>query len=209
MNIGPSDCRFHHSECRVIFSTNRVNRFVVIVLGSCPQLHLDALNCSYIEWNEFCRATRIESTRLERGFLRVNGETAVDIDLFHHRIAVIDVAMNNSCLNRQEEQQQAMFLIQILLPLYDNSGNPFPQSEYLRVRNELTERFGGITTYVRSPAVGLWKGTRTKTIHDDIVIYEVMTEQLDRPWWREYRETLATRFLQDMLIVRVSEVDLI
>jgi hypothetical protein len=101
-----------------------------------------------------------------------------------------------------------MHLVQILLPLYDNSGEPFPQREYVQVRDELAERFGGITTYVRSPAEGVWKETPTMTVRDDIVIYEVMTEKLDRSWWRSFREKLAVRFRQDMLIVRVSEVEL-
>ncbi|RNC65088.1 MAG: hypothetical protein ED859_17910 [Desulfuromonadales bacterium] len=102
-----------------------------------------------------------------------------------------------------------MHLVQILLPLYANDGTRFPQQEFLRVRDELAERFGGITTYVRSPAKGLWKESSTTTVHDDIVIYEVMTEQLDRAWWRGYREELARRFRQEVLIVRVSEVQLL
>lgn len=102
-----------------------------------------------------------------------------------------------------------MHLIQILLPLYDNGGTPLPQEEFLRVRDELTERFGGITTYVRSPARGLWKGSPTTTVQDDIVIYEVMTEHLDREWWRGYRRELAERFRQEVLIVRSSEVQLL
>ena len=102
-----------------------------------------------------------------------------------------------------------MYLVQILLPMYDNGGHPFPHQEYVQIRDELTERFGGITAYVRSPAEGLWKDTATMTVHDDIVIYEVMTEALDRGWWRGYRETLALRFRQDLLIVRVNEVQLL
>lgn len=102
-----------------------------------------------------------------------------------------------------------MHLIQILLPLYDNDGKPFPQREYERVRDELTERFGGLTTYVRSPAKGLWKETPTTTVHDDIVIYEVMSEHLDRVWWRAYREELSARYRQELLIVRASEVQLL
>lgn len=102
-----------------------------------------------------------------------------------------------------------MHLIQILLPLYDNNGTPFPQEEFLRVRDELTERFGGITTYVRSPARGVWKGTPTTTVHDDIVIYEVMTGQLDHEWWQGYRQELAARFRQELLIVRSSEVQIL
>lgn len=102
-----------------------------------------------------------------------------------------------------------MHLVQILLPLYDNSGMLFPRNEYTRVRDVLAEKFGGITTYFRSPAEGIWKETPTMTVRDDIVIYEVMTEVLDRDWWRDYRKKLAGRFRQDMLIVRVSEVEIL
>lgn len=102
-----------------------------------------------------------------------------------------------------------MHLVQILLPLYDNSGKPFPQKEYGRVRDELTERFGGVTAYLRSPAEGLWRETPTMMVRDDIVIYEVMAEELDRAWWLSYREKLTARFRQDLLIVRVSEVQLL
>jgi hypothetical protein len=102
-----------------------------------------------------------------------------------------------------------MHLIQILLPLYDNDGVPFPQELFLHVRDELSERFGGITTYMRSPARGLWKETQDTTVHDDIVIYEVMAQQLEREWWREYRETLMTQFRQALLIVRASQVELL
>lgn len=102
-----------------------------------------------------------------------------------------------------------MNLIQILLPLYDNDGKIFPKPEYERVRDELTERFGGITTFVRSPAEGVWKGSGTTPVHDDIVIYEVMTEHLDREWWQSYREELSQRYRQEMLIVRASEVSLL
>ena len=102
-----------------------------------------------------------------------------------------------------------MYLIQILLPLYANDGRQFPQTEYIRVRDELTDAFGGLTTYVRSPAEGLWKESGSTTVYDDIVIYEVMTELLDRPWWHNYRAELAARFQQEVLIVRVSEVQLL
>jgi hypothetical protein len=102
-----------------------------------------------------------------------------------------------------------MHLVQILLPLYDNDGQPFPHELFNRIRDELSEGFGGITTYMRSPARGIWKETPDTAVHDDIVIYEVMTDGLDRDWWREYREMLTVTFRQELLIVRVSEIDLI
>jgi hypothetical protein len=102
-----------------------------------------------------------------------------------------------------------MYLVQILLPLYDNNGEPFPHQQFIQLRDDLSERFGGITTYMRSPARGLWKETRETTVHDDIVIYEVMTKELDREWWRQYRESLAATFRQELLIVRASEMELL
>lgn len=102
-----------------------------------------------------------------------------------------------------------MHLVQILLPLYDNERKLFPQGEYERVRDELTERFGGLTSYVQSPAKGLWRETGSSTVHDDIVIYEVMTEQLDCDWWHDYRGELSVRFRQELLIVRASQIELL
>jgi hypothetical protein len=102
-----------------------------------------------------------------------------------------------------------MFLIQILLPLCDNSGASFSHLQYEQVRDELTELFGGVTAYLRSPAQGLWKESGALAVQDDIVIYEVMTENLDREWWRKYREKLTSDFRQDLLIVRVNEVQLL
>jgi hypothetical protein len=54
------------------------------------------------------------------------------------------------------------------------------------VRDELTERFGGVTAHRRSPAEGLWKEDEGSVSRDEVVIYEVMTEELDREEWRRY-----------------------
>ncbi len=102
-----------------------------------------------------------------------------------------------------------MYLIQLLLPLCDNEGHPFPQSMYLQVRDELTEQFGGITTYVRSPAEGLWKEGSNSAVRDEIVIYEVMAKKLDRKWWKEFREKLELHFRQEVIIVRSSQIEIL
>lgn len=102
-----------------------------------------------------------------------------------------------------------MHLVQILLPLYDNEGLPFPLRAYEALRTELTDRFGGITTYIRSPAQGTWKETDSKTVHDEIVIYEVMTEELDRKWWDDLRQQLCRRFRQESLIIRATAIEIL
>ena len=97
-----------------------------------------------------------------------------------------------------------MQLIQILLPLYDNAGEPLPAELFTEVRQELADRFGGLTTYSRAPAQGLWKD-EGETHHDDIVVFEVMAAQLDAAWWREYRRTLETKFRQREIVIRAQE----
>jgi hypothetical protein len=95
-----------------------------------------------------------------------------------------------------------MFLVQILLPLYDNEGHAFEPSDYVQLRSELADRFGGVTAYTRAPARGVWKDDTGETTRDDIVIFEVMTEELDRSWWSGFRRDLERRFRQDTVIVR-------
>lgn len=100
-----------------------------------------------------------------------------------------------------------LYLVQLLLPLADNDGRSFPRSAYDGVRNELTERFGGVTAYVRAPAEGLWKEDAHHVTRDDVVIYEVMTGELNRRWWAAYRLALQARFLQEELVVRASVIE--
>jgi hypothetical protein len=100
-------------------------------------------------------------------------------------------------------------LVQILLPLYDNEGQPFGKAEYDRVAGQLSERFGGVTAFIRSPARGLWKESNGDSVRDDVVVYEVMIDELDRVWWVRYREELRAAFRQDQLILRALEVELL
>jgi hypothetical protein len=95
----------------------------------------------------------------------------------------------------------------LLLPLYDNAGRAFPAAHYTAIRDELTARFGGLTAYSRSPAQGLWQESEGPPKRDDIIVYEVMTDTLDRQWWREYRRTLERRFAQDELVIRSQTVE--
>ena len=95
-----------------------------------------------------------------------------------------------------------MYLVQILLPLFDNDGRPFEAADYVRLRSELADQFGGVTAYTRAPARGVWKDDAGETNRDDIVIFEVMTGELDREWWTAFRKQLEVRFRQDTLIVR-------
>ena len=101
-----------------------------------------------------------------------------------------------------------MHLVQLLLPLYDNEGNRQPEDLFRRVRTELTDQFGGMTAYSRAPARGLWQDGDTGTTNqDEIVVYEVMVDAIDRDWWRAFRERLERDFRQKEMIVRAQEID--
>ena len=99
-----------------------------------------------------------------------------------------------------------MNLVEILLPLYDNEGRRFGSGEYDRVSEELAARFGGVTAFRRSPAEGVWREGGEES-RDRVVIFEVMAGELDRTWWREYREGLERRFRQEKMVVRATEFE--
>ena len=100
-----------------------------------------------------------------------------------------------------------MYHIQLLLPLYDNEGRAFSGAEFARVRDELTERFGGVTAYSRSPAEGVWKDEEGGVSRDSVVAFEVLADDLDRDWWAAYRDALAARFRQDELMITAAAVE--
>jgi hypothetical protein len=100
-----------------------------------------------------------------------------------------------------------MHLIQLFLPLYANAGSAFPKALYDTVRGELTERFGGVTAFLRSPAAGAWEDDRGTVRRDDVVLLEVMADHVDHGWWAAYREDLQARFAQDEVLVRASAVE--
>ena len=102
-----------------------------------------------------------------------------------------------------------MHLIEILIPLSDDAGKPFPAELHRAVRAELVEHFGGVTAFTRNPAEGLWTDGEGSPERDDIVILEVMADWLDRGWWRGYRAELERRFRQDEIVVRAREVELL
>jgi hypothetical protein len=99
-----------------------------------------------------------------------------------------------------------MQLIEILLPLRDQDGQPFAAELWAQVRKELVDRYGGLTVFTRAPAEGLWdeEGGLSR---DQIVIFEVMADSVDRNWWRSYREELERRFRQDEIVVRGREIE--
>ena len=97
-------------------------------------------------------------------------------------------------------------LVQILMPLQDHQGQPFPQSVLDEMRRDLIAHFSGVTTHLRAPAPSVTASEGTGR-HADIVVFEVMCERLDRCWWHDYRRHLESRFRQQEIIVRAVPVE--
>ena len=101
-----------------------------------------------------------------------------------------------------------MHLIQILLPLRDNEWQDFGKELFIDVRNDLAEHFGGVTTYMRAPATGLWEDDGEQ-VKDDVVIFEVMVDRLEREFWRLYRLELQEMFKQDLIVMRAQKIEVL
>ncbi|MGX5830174.1 hypothetical protein [Mesorhizobium sp. 43Arga] len=101
-----------------------------------------------------------------------------------------------------------MHLIQILLPRADNGGQPFAREDFDRVKEELASRFKGVTAYLQAPAEGLWRHG-AESNREDIIIFEVMTEEIDLADWHDRRAELERRFRQDKVIIRYMPMALV
>lgn len=108
-----------------------------------------------------------------------------------------------------EALPNATHLIQLLLPLNDNDGKPFAKAQFDAVRAELIERFGGVTAYVRSPAVGAWDTGDGSVSRDDVILFEVMVDGLDRAWWATFREKMEREFQQEAILLRATRVEVL
>ena len=93
-------------------------------------------------------------------------------------------------------------LVEIFLPLADNLGRGFPPAKFAEMAEELKRQFNGVTVYDREPARG-----KTQDSSDEIIIFEVMTADLDRAWWASYRARLEQAFEQDEILIRATSIE--
>ena len=99
-----------------------------------------------------------------------------------------------------------MHVVEIFLPLTRADGSDQPRALFAALREELVERFGGLTAFTRAPAEGLWDdGDRVE--RDRIVIFEVIAAELDRAWWSALKARLERDLGQDELLIRASAAE--
>ena len=108
---------------------------------------------------------------------------------------------------RHDDCWSAMHVIEIFLPLKRNDGSDQPHALFAEVRKELVERFGGLTAFSRAPAEGLWEDEDGRVDRDQILIFEVLADALDRSWWDGFRSRLERMFGQEEILIRASAVE--
>ena len=96
-------------------------------------------------------------------------------------------------------------LVEILLPQETGKGQPIDKDWFDGFLKELTERFGGATSFLRAPGRGLWQSGGT-TEKGGIAVVEVMAEHLDRAFWRSLRERLERELSQDEIVIGVQKI---
>ena len=99
-----------------------------------------------------------------------------------------------------------MHLIQLLLPLRDNAGQPYKDELFQSINASLVERFGGVTAFSRVPAKGTWVNADREE-RDDVIVVEVMAGDLDRAWWQAFRERLESVMGQAEIVVRCHLIE--
>lgn len=102
-----------------------------------------------------------------------------------------------------------MFLVGLYVPRFDNERRLFPEAVFAQISAHLTERFGGVTAFSRSPAEGSWTDDSGVTARDDIIVFEVLCDDLDRAWWHHYKEELRAGFRQQKILIRAQHVEVL
>ena len=101
-----------------------------------------------------------------------------------------------------------MHLVKLYLPLNDPDGHALPSEMHDGVKQELTDKFGGVTMFSNTPTEGVW-AHGAKLEFDQIIVFEVMTEVLSYQWWKDYRKSLESIFQQDQIIISTHAVDIL
>lgn len=100
-----------------------------------------------------------------------------------------------------------MNLVEIFVPCRYPDGRDIPGEFFTRLTAQLTEKFNGTTAFLRSPAEGAWVNEQGHCDHDEIVIFEVLVEDLDRDWWSEFRLGLELELDQKKLLIRATTIE--
>jgi hypothetical protein len=97
------------------------------------------------------------------------------------------------------------FLIEILAPKVNGKGQLVTQEWFESFLKELTQTFGGATSFVRAPGQGLWRDGGEPQ-RDTIAVVEVMADELKQDYWASLRQRLERELSQEEIVIRAQEI---
>lgn len=99
------------------------------------------------------------------------------------------------------------YRFELLIPLADNSGDPFPWSKIERVSQALLQRFDGCRSQPLAPHLGFWK-YRGVVYREGLLLFTVDAPRSDDSlvWMIAYKERLKRQFSQLEIYLAVLEL---
>lgn len=95
-----------------------------------------------------------------------------------------------------------MYLMQIFVPTRDNQGSTITERQFTALRSKLTDRFGGETTYARTPVEEMWKPSENSAEVDHMIIYEVVFDELEAQYWKGMKSQLEKAIRRQQIMMR-------
>jgi hypothetical protein len=97
------------------------------------------------------------------------------------------------------------FLIEILVPKVTGKGQPVTKEWFGTFLKELTQTFGGATSFVRASGEGLWRNG-DEPQRDVIAVVEVMADELKQDYWASLWRRLEHELSQEQIVIRAQEI---
>lgn len=101
--------------------------------------------------------------------------------------------------------KSASHLVQILLPLSTGGGKAVERHIFDDLLDELTERFGGVTSFKQSPGEGHWDSGR-RIEQDSVALIEVVTDELEYEYFLALKTRLEEQQFQDEIMIRALAI---
>lgn len=96
-------------------------------------------------------------------------------------------------------------LVQILLPTRTGDSEQVDRGWFEALLVELTMKFGGATSFLRTPGEGLWQ-VAGEVEQDNIAVVEVMTDELNPAFWSSLRRRLEKDLCQREIVIRAEKI---
>lgn len=92
----------------------------------------------------------------------------------------------------------------IYLPLNYNDGKPIEPEKFKITKDELVDRFGGLSTIPGEGHIGGWWKVGNIIMEDRLVIWRVQVPgEHDDRFWKSYKEKLKRRFDQQEILIQI------